>query len=288
MSIKQEIDSLSILNQKIDLLNQKIDSVTKVNTDLMVNHNYFSDIIDTQMDWFAIVFVITFGILGLAYWFGIFKYFTNKFRSLDSLIKNTRNSLIIRITQKDKDNVSKINSNHSVLENKIESLEKVMTELNNQRFNTINEEIIKLQTNISSMVIKTENEIKTIIEKQKEDFEEEKNQLLKDLWDTSFNAFRSMFFSCYKDKSYSSALTWIIPMLEMIVKNKVRYTLDTFSKLALTCAQKVTLDSTLKDRFDSLNATLVELEEISKEVDEKDKIKQIRIQLNKTYYKNPD
>lgn len=282
--LKFQEDSLAILNYKIEMLDHKMDSIILVNRDLMINKNYFSDIISTQMEWFAILFVLTFGILGLAYWIGIFKYFQNKFTELETNIKTTKNWLLSRIVQKDRDNQNKISSFNSVLENKINSIEKIQSELNNKKFELISEDISKLKNDSSDMISRTEKEIKEILDNQNKAYNEEKEGLLKELWDTNFNTQRSMFFSCYKDKNYTSALTWIIPMLEMIANDKVSYDINTFSDLAINCADNMAIDSTIKERFDVFNKTLQEIENNLEDDAKKESIKKLKIQLNKRYY----
>ncbi len=261
-----------------------MDSIIQVNKDLMVNKNYFSDIIDTQMDWFSVIFVITFGILGLAYWIGIIKYFKNKFSEYEENLKTTRNSLLSKVIQKDKENKNNISSNYTILDNKISSLERGQTELNNQKFSVISDDIIQLQKSVSELIGKTETEIKEIIEKQNIDFKSEKEDILSKLWDTNFNTQRSMFFSCYKSKSYTSALTWIIPMIEMIVNKEVDYELKAFIELATVCVTNMEIDDTIKERFDDFNRTLVELETKLDDDGSKEPIKQLRLHLNRTYY----
>lgn len=283
--IKSHIDTLSILNDRVELLNHKVDSVLKANSELSVQKSFFSDIISTQMQWFSIVFIITFGVLGLAYWLGIFKYFKSKFRTLDNNIKLTRNSLISRISQKDKESHSKISNNYSILENKIETLEKIQTEINNQRFTSVADEISKLENNISKIISNTETDIKEIILKQKEEFDIEKDELFKKLWETNFDTNRSMFFSCYNDKAYSAALTWIVPMLEMISnKQIVEYEIETFAATALICAENFVIDKTISERFDEFNDTLKSIEDRLEDTESKNTIKEVRTQLNKTYY----
>jgi hypothetical protein len=277
-------DSLIMLSNQVNLLTNKMDSITQVNRDLMVNKNYFSDIIATQMDWFALIFVITFGILGLAYWIGIFKYFRKKFDEHEKNLKETRNSLLSKIVQKDKESRNTILSNYTILDNKISSLEKCQTDLNKQKFTTISDDINKLQNTVSELIGKTENEIKDIIEKQNNTYNKERDNILSKLWDTNFNTQRSMFFSCYRDKAFSSALTWLIPMIEMIVNKEVDYELKDFVKLATECITSMKIDNTIKERFDEFNDTLVDLEKKLEDNDNKELIKQLKIHLNRTFY----
>lgn len=283
-SVNAKIDSIKLLSNQVELLTYKIDSIAEINKDLMVNKNYFSDIIDTQMDWFALIFVITFGILGLAYWIGIFKYFKKKFDEYDENLKMTRNSLLSKIAHKDKENKYHISSNYTILDNKVASLEKTQTDLNNQKFATISEDITHLQTTVSGLISKTENEIKDIIEKQNNAFKTETEDILTKLWDTNFNTQRSMFFSCYGDKSYTTALTWLIPMIEMIVNKEVDYDLKIFTNGATDCINKMKIDDTIKERFDSFNQILLELEIKAEESFDKGLLKDLRLLLNQTYY----
>lgn len=282
-----QVDSLAVLTKNVYALNSKIDSIMSINKELMVNKNYFSDVIDTQMDWFALIFVITFGILGLAYWFGVIKYFQNNFITLNTDVKTTRNSLLSRISQIDKTIQAKILSNYTILDNKITSLEKIQTELNNQKFTTIDGDIKEIHKDITELISSTENEIKSLIDKQNNDFNEEKESILKKLWITNFDTQRSMFFSCYNDQNYSSALTWMIPMLEMIVDELVTgFDLETFIIYTEECISKAKIDETFTERFDSFNETLIELENKIEDSPKKEKLKQIRLLLNKTFYTN--
>lgn len=283
---KSTTDSLEILTSKINELAHKMDSVMQVNRDLMVNKNYFSDVIDTQMDWFAMIFVITFGILGLAYWLGIFKYFNNKFRKLDNDIKLSRNSLLARIAQKEKDSKTSISSNYTILDNKISSLEKLQNELSSQRYNSIDQNIVKLQNEISELIAKTEIDIKSIIEEQNVAFKSEKDELLQNLYETNFNTNRSMFFYCHGQKLYSAALTWILPMLKMIAEKQVEYELDSFSDLAIECIQEMTIDETINSGFDTYIQVIDEIERVLDADDLKTKIRELKFQFNKAYYTN--
>ncbi len=283
--LNSKIDSLESVADNVHSLNSRIDSIISINKDLMVNKNYFSDVIDTQMDWFALIFVITFGILGLAYWLGIMKYFKNKFSSLNSDLITTKNSLISRMNQIYKTTQAKTLSNYTILDNKISSLEKIQTELNNQKFETINADIKEIQKDITEMISTTENDIKTIIEKQNNDFKEEKDSILRKLWITNFDTQRSMFFYCYNDENYSSALTWIIPMMDMIVDELVTgFDLELFIERTEECISKAKIDETFTERFDNFNEMLFQLENKIEDENNKDRIKQIRLLLNKTYY----
>jgi hypothetical protein len=284
--IATEKDSISILFNQINELSKKVDSIQKINNELTIHKTYFSDIIDTQMDWFALVFVITFGILGLSYWLGLYKYFQKKFSALELKNKDTKESLIARISIKDKINKNSIETINTVLTNKINSLEKLQSKLFQQKYDTLREDIDKLENNFSELISKTEQEIKEILESHKIEADKNKNSLFKEIWNTNFNTNRGMFFSTYNLHSYSSALTWLIPMLNMIATEKVDYKIDSFAEMANECAEKTKVDSTLKERFEQFVEDLKKAENDIENPDDKELIKKARISLNKTYYTN--
>jgi len=277
-------DSIVSLNIELEALNRELDLIKTVNKELMIHQNYFSDIIDTQMDWFAMIFLITFGVLGLVYWLGIFRYFNKKFSEIEVNVINTRNLLFDRISQKDKESKVKIETNYTILDKKVDTIEELITKVFQEKIESIKKDVERIDESNSNAISSTSSEIKEIIEDQGKEFEKNKKALLLEIWQTNFDTRRAMFFSCYKDKSFIAALSWLIPMLSMIAERKVDEELDAFTHLAIVCAESAEVDEIFEEKIEYFNKILETAENEIRGDAEKAKLREVKTKLNKTYY----
>lgn len=263
-------------------LKLQIDSVITLNEKMIESENYFSDIIASQMGWFALLFMLTFGILGLAYWIGVRKYFMTRFDQINTIIEtheetNTNNHSNLK---------EKLSTDISNLDDKLEETDNRINELFNEKFKSSDEKIMNLSKKIDDSREENSDQLKELIEKQKKEFDVEKDDLLSKINDTNFHAERGMFFTTYYAKDYFSAFTWAISILKFGIKEKNMELQDIWVNYVHECIEAIEYNKEMKDNFIMFKNRLDDIVDSIEDKKHKKLMGDCVIIFNKKYYQN--
>lgn len=283
--IEQLSDSLIIykehllaLEVEFTSLKLEVDSIVNINSDLQMAKNYFSEIISSQMNWFAIIFALTFGLLGLLYWFGLIKYFQNKFKQSNDAFEDFKLLETVnheRLNDKIKTLSEKLNTSNETTKTSIE-----------EKTNVINQNLNTLSDKIDDSIQKNSEELTSQIESQKEDFEKDKDELITKMDSINFDAQKGMFFNNYNDKDYFSAFTWAIPMLQSLIRQDEP--IKGWMHNTKLCVDKMKYDESMDEKIENLNETLNDLKKNLSDSEHLKTINYISKKFNKIYYSQVD
>lgn len=190
-------DSTKILLKQIADLQNQLNSLGIEVSHQKVAKDFFSDIIQSQMAWFGIIFAVAFGVIGLVYWRGIrnsIKKLSDDFNAEKSRVAQQVLSLENKITSANTENAEMVRKEN-------EKLKEVVAKYNDEKIQAFNQ------------VFKTE-----------------KVDLLRQMKQIEFNACRGMFFSANNLKEHLGSLSWLVTMLHLLIIDKVRGSKDDWIK----------------------------------------------------------
>lgn len=265
ITLKNQIESMQ---KQFSIVINKQDSLESINRDFKIKEDYFSDILSLQMDWFAIVFTATFGVLGLLYWFGILKYFNNKFQKIES----DKEAVDLRISSLETSMNEKINKNDASIR-----------EFYNEKHRRLEEKISNLDEKVDESVEKSYSELKELIANQKVEFNSIKNSLIKKITDTNFDSHRAMFFNNLDNKSFSIALAWAVGILKLIIIEDADADSDQWLVIVKECIQNIKSRKEIEESYDDLNNVLSEIKSHIEE-EKKALVDELIHKLNQIYY----
>lgn len=263
LQIKVFQDSLSGMNQSINLIQEqnhtlqiKIDSVIQINSNLKISENYFSDIIDTQMDWFGIFFVVTFGVLGLVYWYGLFRYFKKQNILLNEKISTNKINIEQDVNSNKVEIHKKVDLNKSETERNLNETKKDLKEIINkiddkhvelnqgskdlieEKLKSLNENLDNVTQNSEKIISNSTKELKELITTQNISFEETRKNLMKSIMHTDYNSQKAMYFHNYQNNNFNNALSWGVTILKLIVVDNYKADATPWIESLKTCIDK--------------------------------------------------